>query len=85
MWILLTNSNKHDWLASRVDHIKCSPHLLVNSIKLGQDDAINCSRVLNAYCEVNQTLVELSQLVNSVVSYESFAHKQHDIRLINVD
>jgi len=81
----LADANEHDWLASRVDHIERSPDLLVDSIKLGQDDTINCPWVLNTYREVNQTLVELDQLVNSIVTDESFTHKQHDIGLVDVD
>ena len=85
MRVFLANADENDWLSCSVDHIECSPNFLVDGVKLGQDDAINCSWVFNTHRKVNQTLVELSQLVNRIIADESFTHKQNDIGLVDVD
>lgn len=59
MRVLLSDSDEHDWLASCVDHVEGGSHLLVHSIELGHDDAINSTRVLVLNGKVNQGLVEL--------------------------
>jgi hypothetical protein len=42
-----------------VYHVECSADLLVDGVKLSQDDAVNRSWVFNTYSKVNQTLVKL--------------------------
>lgn len=80
------------WYITSVSNVKllfcCCPlaqrvtHLVINRIKLGQDDAINQPR-LRRLREVSQRLVKLHQLVHSLVADESLAHKQHQVRLVN--
>jgi hypothetical protein len=85
MGVFLANTDEHDWLACRVDHVECSADFFVDGVKLSQDDAVNCSWVFNTDSKVNQTLVEFGQLVNRVITDESFTHKQHDVGLVDVN
>jgi len=73
----LARSNKEDGLAGDVGHGKGSANLVVNRVKLGQDNAVDLSRI----CEIRKVLegsIEFNQLVNAVVAYEGLANK-HDL------
>ena len=45
---------------------------------------MNSAWVLNTHIVVDQALVEFGKLVNSVIFYQCFFNKQHNIRLIDV-
>lgn len=81
--VLLTDTNKDDRFPSRVHHVDGSTNLVVNSVKLGQNDPINRPWVVFD-SEVDQGLVELCQLVNGVVSDESFSNEEHHVWLVDV-
>ena len=59
MGVFLANTDEHYWLACSVYHVECCANLLVDGVKLSQDDAVNRSWVFNTYSKVNQTLVKL--------------------------
>lgn len=75
MGVLLTNSYENDRLASGVYHIQSSADLLIDSIKLGHDNTVNALRVDGALGRIQQSLVELSELVYGVISDESFTNE----------
>ena len=61
-------------------------HLVINGVELGEQNAVNGVRgsVSLASCtsprsrrQVNEALVELGQLVDSIVADKSFTYKQH--------
>jgi len=83
--VLLSHADKHDRLSCRVYHIDGSTNFLIDSIELSQNDAINSPRVVVVDCEVDQGLVELSQLVDRVVAYERFADEKNDVWRVDMD
>ena len=85
MGVLLSHAHKHNWFPSRMNHIDSSANFLINCIKLGQNDSIDRSRILNVHCEINQRLVELCQLIYSIISDKSFSYEKHDIRRVDMD
>lgn len=44
--VRLPGAHKHDGLTCDVRHGDSSSHLVINSVKLGEDDAVNKSRLL---------------------------------------
>lgn len=58
--------------------------LVINSVKLGQDNAINQSW-LGGVGVVSQGLVELGQLVHCFIAHQSLPNKKHTIRLVHFD
>jgi len=83
--VLLADTDEHDWLACRVNHVDGSADLVIHRVELGQDDPINSSRVVLIDCKVDQRLVELRQLVNRVVSDQGFSDEQDHIWLVDVN
>lgn len=58
-------------------------YLVINSVKLGQDDAVDEAGVCHVGV-VSQGLVELSQLINSLVSNQCLPHKQNQVWLVHL-
>ena len=85
MWVFLADTGKNDRFACGVYHVDCSANLLIDCIKLGQDDSINRSRVRLVYCEVNQRLIEFCQLIYGIITHKSFTYKEYHIWSVNVD
>ena len=85
MGILLPDSNEQDGLTCRLHHVYGCAHLLVNGVKLCQHNAVNRPRVSLINCKVNQSLIELSQLVDSVVANESLTDEEYYVGLIDKD
>ena len=59
-------------------------YLVVNSVKLGEDDAVN-EPGLGALGVVGQGLVELVELVHTLVTHQGLPHKQHQVWLVDLD
>lgn len=59
-------------------------YLIIYGVKLGEDNAIDQSRVLHVRV-ICQSLVKLCQLINSLVTHQSLSHKQNQIRLVHLD
>ena len=59
-------------------------YLIINGIKLGENDPINKSGVGHVGV-VRERLVELDKLINSLVAHQSLSHKQYQVRLIYLD
>lgn len=85
VWILLAHTHENNGFPCRVHHVDCSAHFGVHSVELGHNDAVDCARILHIDRKVDQRLVKLGQLVNRVVSNQSFTHKKHHLWLINVN
>ena len=85
MRVLLSHTDKHNRLACRMYHVDRSANFLIDSIELGQNDAINGPRVVIVDSEVDQRLVELCQLIDSVVAYERFADEKNDVWRVDMD
>lgn len=56
-------------------------YLVINSVKLGQDDAVDEAGVCHVRV-VSQGLVELGQLINSFVPNQGLPHKQNQVWLV---
>lgn len=63
---------------------KIATHLIINSVKLGEEDTINNLRVITGGM-VSQSTVELHQLVHRLIPYQSLTHKQCQVWLIHQD
>lgn len=83
--VRLAHSNKHYRCTACIHHRQRSTHLVVNGIKLGEHNAVNQVWFLPARGQVRQALVELGQLVNSVIADERFADKEHEIGVVAAD
>lgn len=59
-------------------------YLIVDSVKLGEDDSINESGVGHVRV-VRKCLVELGQLIYSLVAHQRLTNKQHQVWLIHLD
>lgn len=59
-------------------------HLVINGVKLGEDDAINKVRIVSRWV-VSKGLVELDQLVDSFVAHKGFANKEHHVWVVHFD
>ena len=57
-------------------------NLVIDGIKLGEDDAINGVRVLVGGM-ISKSSVELHELVNSLVTNEGLPNKQNEVRSID--
>lgn len=68
MGVLLADTNEDDWFSCGVDHVKGGAHLLIDSVEFGQDDAVNCARVRVGDGIVNQGLIELCELIYSIIT-----------------
>ena len=62
----------------------CGTDLVINGVKLGEQDAINETWVL-LVGEVCQSLVKLGQLVDCLVTHECLTHKKHQIGIVEFD
>ena len=54
-------------------------HFLINSVEFGEYNPVNGPGVRLIHSEVNQTLVELCQLINRVISNKCFSNKKHNV------
>ena len=59
-------------------------NLVINSIELGEDDAVDEPWIVLARV-VCQCLVKLLQLVHGLIANQRLAHKQHQIRGVELD
>ena len=66
-------------------HVNCRANFLVDSIKFSQNDAVNSPRISLIDCEVDECLIELSQLIDSVISYQGFSNKEHNVWRVDMD
>lgn len=57
--------------------------LVINCVKLGEDDAVNEVGVCLLWV-VSESLVEFYQLIDCLVADERFAHKQHQVGLVDL-
>jgi len=85
MRVFLAYSHKYNWFASGVHHIESSTHFVIDSIKLGHDDAINSARVIVLDSIVNKLLIKFSELIDSIIPNKSFPHKQNYIRIVHMN
>lgn len=85
MGVLLADSDKQDWLSSRLNHVNRCAHFLVNCVKLSQDDPVDRPWISLINSKINQALVKLGQLVDRIVANESLTNEQDNIWLIHVD
>ena len=85
MWVFLSNTNKHNWFARRINHVESSSNFIIDSIKLGHDNSVNDSWVVVLNGKVNQALVEFSQLIDGVITHKSFTNKKNCVWFVNVD
>jgi len=83
--VLLAHAHKDDGLASGVYHVEGSTYLLVNCVELSHDDAVDTLGVGCAFGRIQQSLVELCELVNSIVSDKSFTDEENNVRKVSVD
>ena len=68
MGVLLADTNEDDWFSCGVDHVKGGAHLLIDRVKFGQDNAVDCSWVRVGDCIVNEGLIELCELIYSIIT-----------------
>ena len=61
-----------------------STYLVINGIKLGQNNTINETGVILSRV-ISQGLVECFQLVNTIITYQCFSNKQYQIWIIDFD
>ena len=59
-------------------------YLVINGIKLGEQNAVNQARVFS-HGEISQSLVELLQLIHSLVPHQGLPDKQNQVRRIELD
>jgi hypothetical protein len=85
MRILLPYTNKDNRLSSSINHIQSCAYLLINRIKFSQNNSINHPWILLRYRKINQTLVELCQLINCIITNQSLTNKQNCIRFVQMD
>ena len=85
MRVLLANTDEHDWFTCCVNHVKRSSYLLIDSVKFGHNNSINGSRVIILNSIINQSLVEFGQLINSVISNQSFSNEKYSVRLVDMN
>ena len=83
--ILLPNPNKDNRFARRVHHVDSSADFLIHSVELGEHYAVDCARIVRVDGKVDQGLVELSQLVNSVIADKSFTDEQDHVWRVDVN
>lgn len=85
MRILLADADENDRFAGSLHHVESGADLIVHSIKLCQDNSVDRPRIVFVVGEVDQGLVELRQLINRVISNESFSYEKHNFRFVNMD
>lgn len=85
MRVLLAYTYEHDGLTCGVNHVQGCANLLINSVELSHDDAIYNSRILVLNGKIDERLVELRQLVNSIVANKGLTNKQDRVGLVDVD
>ena len=85
MGILLTNTAEDYGFTRDMHHIDGSTHFPIDGVEFSQYDSINGSRVLHIDSKVDQGLVKLRQLIDSVITDECFADKQHDVRRVDMN
>ena len=66
-------------------HVDRSSNFLIDSVELGQDDPVDGPRIGHVDSEVDERLVELGQLIDSVVADERLSNEENNIWRINVD
>ena len=82
----LPHTHKHHGLASGVNHGHRGAHLVVDGVELGQHNAVNLPRLVDAVGGVlDESLIETLQLVHAVVTNKSLANKQHLVGPDGVD
>ena len=79
VWVFLANTNEQNRFASSLHHVDGRANFLIHSVEFGQHDTINGPGVRLVHCEINQRLVKLSQLIDSIVAYQSLTNEQHDV------
>ncbi len=79
MRVLLANAHEYNGLSSGVDHVERSPDLVVHSVELSHDDAIDGPGVGVLSSVIDQLLVELGQLVNCVIPHQGFSYEQNRV------
>lgn len=72
--VCLPCADKEDWLTSSIGHGQCCADFVVNSIKLGQDHAVDMARI-GASRKVLERRIELCQLVHSLITDQSLTDK----------
>ena len=65
-------------------HVDRSPHFVIDSVKLSEDNAVDSPGVAFVNCEVNQGTVELSQLVDRVIACEGLTNEEHNVWLVDM-
>ena len=68
MGVLLADTHEDDGFSSGVDHVKCGAHFFIDRVKFGQDNAVDCSWVRVGNCIVNEGLIELCELIYSIIT-----------------
>lgn len=85
MWVFLADTHEEDWLTGTLNHVDCCADFLIDCVKLSQDNTINTSRIRLYHSKINQALIELSQLINSIITNKGFTDKQDYVGLVDVD
>lgn len=62
-----------------------SPYFVIDCVKLGENDAINQTRVFTDGGVISKSLVELYELINSFIANKGFSNKQDEIGVVGVD
>ena len=67
-----------------IDALLKGVYLIIDGIKLGEDNAIDCVRVLLLRM-IREGRVKLDQLINSFVTHQSLSDEEHKIRSVDGD
>ena len=59
-----------------------APYLVIDGVKLSEDDSINSVRILIGRV-ICKRCIELNELVNGLIADKSLANKQHQVRRID--
>ena len=84
MGVLLTDTHEDDRFSCGVDHVEGGAHLLIDSVKFGKDNTVDCARVRVGDGIVNQGLIELCELINRIIANEGLSNEEDNIRVVNV-
>jgi hypothetical protein len=82
--LYLSCADEQDWLSGDIGHRDGGADLVVDGVKLAEDNTIDPSRVGDSG-KVLQRAVEFDELIYSFVADEGFADKDDLIRIVDRD
>ena len=74
----LSRPHEHDWLTADVGHGYGRPDLVIDRVKLGQDDPVDGVGIVTGGV-VRESSIELDELINGFVTNESLANKENKV------